>query len=109
MRSTRRNSDHSSGTLKAEKQICKRELSSRLDFDSGAVIPGPPGTGKTSLCKALAHKLAIRLSDRYRFGQVPAPLSILPSIFVELTIFTRFSSDGEEGLLLRAPCASFLN
>lgn len=24
-----------------------------------------PGTGKTSLCKALAQKLAIRLSDRY--------------------------------------------
>ena len=29
-----------------------------------------PGTGKTSLCKALAQKLAIRLSDRYNYGQL---------------------------------------
>jgi guanylate kinase len=28
------------------------------------------GTGKTSLCKALAQKMAIRLSDRYDCGQV---------------------------------------
>ncbi|TKC39056.1 hypothetical protein EI555_017336 [Monodon monoceros] len=32
--------------------------------------PGPPGTGKTSLCKALAQKLTIRLSSRYRYGQL---------------------------------------
>jgi hypothetical protein len=28
------------------------------------------GTGKTSLCKALAHKLAIRLSGRYPSAQL---------------------------------------
>ena len=70
-------------------QFCDKKVSSHIvQWNRILLLHGVPGCGKTSCCRALAQKLAIRLKDRF-------PRSILLDIHSHSLFSKWFSTSGK--------------
>ncbi|AAS52427.2 AEL258Wp [Eremothecium gossypii ATCC 10895] len=83
--------------LKMSHFIPEETLSVNTGGNRLLLVHGPPGTGKTTICKALCHKLAIRLHS----GLLPKNKSVPSVILVELAcskVFSRWFGESSKNI-----------